>query len=122
MTKNIQTYLNEANKDIKKITIEEAKLNSDNLVFLDVREKEELQNGKIPNSIFIPRGLLEFHADPNSPLYNPIFNTKKEIVIYCATGGRGALSTYTLKDMGYKNVKNLIGGLAKWIEGGGKID
>ena len=115
MKKNSTYLVKEALAEIKEITVDEAKKMSSNVLFLDVREKEELLNmPAIENSIIIPRGLLEFYADEENPLYENKLNTKKDIIIYCAVGFRGALATKTLKTMGYNNVYNLKGGLAEW--------
>lgn len=43
------------------------------------------------------------------------------IVTYCRNGGRGALAAQVLKKMGYKNVKNLQGGIDAWAKAGNSI-
>ena len=58
--------------------------------------------------------MLEFYADKNGPYYNKALDTEKKIVVFCTLGGRGALATKTLQDMGYKNVFNLKEGLQNW--------
>ena len=61
-----------------------------------------------------PRGLLEFHADPESPVYNDDFVQGRPIILYCGTGGRSALAAKTLHDMGYPDVASLAGGYQAW--------
>ena len=117
-----QTLIAEANEEIKTISAEEAltmsKDNNSNLI--DLREEGELNNnGSIENSTHIPRGLIEFSLSLNSPLIqNNIIDTNKDIVLFCAAGGRSALAAKTLKDMGFKNVSHIEGGFgAMEIEG-----
>ena len=72
-------------------------------------------------SLDVSRGLLEFRADPDSPLHDAAFDRAKTIILYCASGGRAALAGKTLKDMGYRDVRNL-GGFKDWVESGGAVE
>lgn len=90
-----------------------------NTVLIDIRESEELtQNGKIESAVHAPRGMIEFYADPSLPYHKPEFDKSKRIILQCASGGRSALATQTLKKMGYTNVAHLDGGLKAWKEAG----
>ncbi|MBX2957058.1 MAG: rhodanese-like domain-containing protein [Cyclobacteriaceae bacterium] len=90
-----------------------------NVVLIDIRETEELkQNGKITGAVHAPRGMLEFYADPSMPYYKPEFDKSKRIILHCASGGRSALATATLKQMGYENVAHMDGGFKAWKESG----
>lgn len=85
------------------------------VVILDVRDEVEREkDGAIPRSVHAPRGLLEFLADPESPIYNDAISTERRLVLYCGTGGRSALAAKTLVDMGYPDVLSLAGGYAAW--------
>ena len=86
-------------------------------------EKGELENtGYIENATHIPRGLLEFSLNPNSPLVqNNVIDTNKDIVLFCAAGGRSALAAKTLKDMGFKNVSHIDGGFTAMEQQGFKV-
>jgi rhodanese-related sulfurtransferase len=64
--------------------------------------------------VHAPRGLLEFHADPESPAYNSELQPDRRLILYCGTGGRSALAAKTLLDMGYSDVASLAGGYAAW--------
>ncbi len=98
-------------------------LGDDTVVFVDVREPGELAaNGKIPGSVHIPRGVLEYSIDPNHPRHNEIFSSDKTVVFYCAGGGRSVLATKLAKDMGVSNPVNLEGGFSAWSKAGGTID
>lgn len=81
---------------------------------LDVREPQEFMQGHVPNAIDVPRGVLEFRVAAHPQLQNQ----EQEIVVYCQAGGRGALATQTLQQMGFTNVINMMGGYAAWVEAG----
>jgi rhodanese-related sulfurtransferase len=84
-------------------------------LLVDVRETVERdQEGFIPGSLHIARGLLEFKADPESPIYNDTLRPDRHIVLYCGSGGRSTLAAKTLLDMGYEDVCSLNGGYAAW--------
>jgi rhodanese-related sulfurtransferase len=91
-------------------------------VVVDVRDGTEvLASGKVKGARHVTRGLLEFKADPESPMYDPAFQREKTIIVYCASGGRSALAGKTLKDMGYSDVRNL-GGFQDWVTNGGAVE
>ena len=91
-------------------------------VVVDVRDGTEVQaSGKVKGARHVSRGLLEFKADPDSPMYDPAFQKDKTIILYCASGGRSALAGKTLKDMGYSDVRNL-GGFQDWAASGGAVE
>ena len=78
--------------------------------------------GAIENSFHIPRGLLEFSIHPESPyVQNNQIDLSKELVLFCAAGGRSALAAKTLKDMGFKNVSHIEGGFGLMTQKGFKI-
>ena len=123
--KSPQTLVAEALNEIKTITQEDAmKLDSENKCnLIDIRDEAELENfGTIENSFHIPRGLLEFSIHPESPyVQNNQIDLSKELVLFCAAGGRSALAAKTLKDMGFKNVSHIEGGFGLMTEKGFKI-
>lgn len=122
--KTLQEMVATANAAVPKITPEDAKalVGRPDVLFLDVRESGEVAtSGKVPGALNIPRGLVEFRADPESPLHDAAFDRAKTVVTYCAAGGRAALVGKTLKDMGYANVHNL-GGFKGWVDAGGEVE
>ena len=112
-----------ANAVIDTISVHDAltMVSDDDAVFVDVREAGERAQGTIPGSIHAPRGFLEFIADPQGPMHKPELASGKRIVVFCASGGRSALASKTLVNMGLKNVANMAGGIAAWTEAGGII-
>jgi rhodanese-related sulfurtransferase len=122
--KTVQAMLAEAEAAVPRISADEAKglLGRPDVLFLDVREPPEVAaSGKVRGAIAVPRGLVEFRADPASPMHDAAFDRAKTVVAYCASGGRAALVGKTLKDMGYANVRNL-GGFKGWLDAGGEIE
>ena len=123
--KSSQTLVQEALKLVKTITPEAAleKLENKQCSLIDIRDALELQReGTIENSFHIPRGLLEFFIHPESPyIEKEKLDLNKEIVLFCAAGGRSALAAKTLKDMGFENVSHVAGGFNLMKSSGFKI-
>ena len=123
--KSLQTLVADAIKSVKTITPEEAlKISSKNKCnLIDIRDEVELQKlGRIENSFHIPRGLLEFSIHPESAyVQNNQLDLNKEIVLFCAAGGRSALAAKTLKEMGFDNVSHIEGGFGLMKQKGFKI-
>lgn len=95
----------------------------EDVILIDIREDDErVQNGVIPNSVSAPRGMLEFWADPTSAYHREEFDPARRTILYCASGGRSALATDTLKRMGYGNAAHLDGGIKAWKEGGYSVE
>lgn len=124
MPVTVQQMLAAAEAAVPRISAEEAKalVGRADVMFLDVREPPEVAaSGKVPGAVAIPRGLVEFRADPTGASHDKNFDPSKTIVAYCASGGRSALVLKTLKDMGYENVRNL-GGFKNWLDAGGEVE
>ncbi len=123
--KSSQTLILEALKEIKTITPEEALslLNENKCNLIDIRDANEVEReGRVEKSINISRGLLEFSIHPESA-YSQKENLDfdKELVLFCAAGGRSALAAKTLKDMGFKKVSHVEGGFTSMKNKGFKI-
>lgn len=96
----------------------EAELASGDAVLVDIREADEVAAGRIAGSTHIPRGMLEFRADPTSTYHQAPLDPTKRVILHCASGGRSALAAATLKEMGYEDVAHLDGGMNAWKEAG----
>lgn len=122
-SKGFKQLIAEANAVIDTVSVADARAlhQDDDVVFVDVRESHEHAQGHIPGSVHAPRGFLEFMADPEGPMHVPALALGKRLVLYCASGGRSALATKTLMDMGIRNICHVAGGLAAWTEADGPI-
>ena len=93
------------------VTVEELKVSIDNnegIFVLDVREPQEHQICSIPGSVLIPLGEL-----PNR--INEL-GQHEDMVVHCKSGVRSAKAVKILRDAGFKNAKNLTGGILRWID------
>jgi rhodanese-related sulfurtransferase len=92
-------------------------------VIVDLREQDEREvHGVIPGSIHIPRGMVEFCADPALPIHAEQLHPSRRILLYCAIGNRSALAAAALKRMGFPLVAHLDGGFASWCLVGGAVE
>ena len=112
--KSSKTLVTEALSEIKAISSDEAlsMMNEDKCNLIDIRDIRELErDGRVENSNHIPRGMLEFWLDPDSPYFKDgKLDMNKEMVLFCAGGMRSALAAKTLKDMGFEKVSHIDGG------------
>lgn len=110
---HLKVLLEKAKKEIQEIEAEDIDL--ENMVLIDVREADEFASGLIPavNVFTIPRGKLEFAVDDKL-----VDISNHKVVCYCLKGARGLLGAKTLKDLGFKNVVNLKGGIENWVKSG----
>jgi rhodanese-related sulfurtransferase len=89
--------------------------NKDSILIVDIRTEAEYNAGHLRNSLWIPRGKIEFMASSKLP------SRDDNIVVYCKRDGRSSLCALTLKQIGYKNAKYLTGGFAEWVDAGHSI-
>ena len=112
--KSSHTLVSEALKEIKTITTDQAyeMSNQGKCNLIDIRDIRELQKeGRVENSLHIPRGMLEFWLDPESAYFKEgKLDLNKEMVLFCAGGMRSALAAKSLKDMGFNKVSHIDGG------------
>ena len=124
--KNIFADVNEKKQSIENLSIDElgAELNRDpDLLLVDLRElQERVDLGTIPGSKHVPRGMLEFWADPSSPYYRDYFTEDKRTIVFCAGGGRSVYAALALEDMGFTNVAHVEDGFRGWQESGNDVE
>lgn len=124
MATSVKQLMAEANAAVPKITPAETRemIAKGNTLVIDVRDAHEVEkSGKIAGAVNVSRGMLEFRADPESPYHDKAFAKDKTVIVYCASGGRSALSGKALKDLGYGEVFN-AGAFKDWAESGGAVD
>ncbi len=105
------TQREDSEEDVLEINIDQFKKirdNGNNVVVLDVREYHEYDICNIEGSVLIPLGEIADRIDE--------LNEDDEIIVHCHHGGRSMKATQFLKDKGFKNVKNLAGGIDAWAE------
>lgn len=112
-----------AQAQVEKIDVARArKLAAEGALLLDIRDAPELEKaGRAIGAHHVPRGMLEFRADPDSPFHDPEFRRDRAVVVFCASGGRAFLAGKTLQDMGYTQVYN-VGGFKDWKEAGAPVE
>ena len=121
--KSASDYLEEANKQVTRISSEDAVgKHGGGGIFIDVRDSADIEKtGTIAGALRIPRGFIEFAADESMPFHNDALSKDADIFLVCGLGGQAALAGKTLQDMGYKSVTN-VGGINDWKEAGGPME
>jgi phage shock protein E len=104
----------DAKKNITEISPQEAaaKLRSGGAVIVDVRDKDEWDEGHIPGAMHMSRGTIELDVEEK------VLDTNTMIICHCGGGGRSALAAESLQKMGYKNVRSMAGGFKAWQAAG----
>ena len=121
--KSSKTLVEEALTQIKTLDASKAKelLEKNKCYLVDIRDIRELWNDwAIENALHIPRGMLEFWLDPESPYYKIELNDTEEVILFCNGGWRSALAAASLKEMGIENVAHMTGGFGGWQKEIGK--
>ena len=112
MSSSIKEMLAEANAVVPRLNPPEVRemIGEGDVLVVDVRDAPELAaGGRFKGALPVSRGMLEFHADPESPAHDPAFQNDKTVLVYCGSGGRAALDSKTLKDFGYRPVFSACG-------------
>lgn len=118
MPKSGTDLINEAKQRIREVSpgeVQEMRRRGDDVVYLDVREPNEWNLGRIPGAVHIPRGTLETKVEQAIP-------RDRKVVIYCAGGNRSALAADTMQQMGYGEVSSMAGGWRDWVGTGGDVE
>jgi rhodanese-related sulfurtransferase len=85
---------------------------ADELVVLDVRERDAYEEGHVPGAKLLPRGQLELRVNQDLP------DPTRRIVVYCEFGRISTLATATLRELGFQRAVALDGGMKAWREAG----
>ncbi len=113
-----QDLIDEAKQQIEEVTPEEVRemqARNERVVYLDVRESNEWNLGRLPQAIHLPRGNLETKVEA-------LIDRNQRVVLYCARGNRSALAALTMKQMGYENVASMARGIQGWADINGEIE
>jgi molybdopterin/thiamine biosynthesis adenylyltransferase/rhodanese-related sulfurtransferase len=115
--------LSQVKQGIREVSVEETKArvldqlspsrrDAQGPVLVDIRERDEYEQGFIPSADWIPRGFLELKIEDLVP------DREREIIVYCAGGVRSALGARSLTELGYANVSSMAGGFRSWKNAG----
>ena len=120
---SVKAYVGAVKKQIKTIKLDEFRALLDQGkagLLVDVREQNEVADGYVPGAVHIPRGLIEFRIWGELGFPNAV-DMGKPITLYCLTGGRAALATKSLQDLGFTNVTAVDMLFAEWVKGGNPV-
>jgi rhodanese-related sulfurtransferase len=93
----------------------EMRARGEDFAIIDVREDREWNLGHLPGAVHVARGVLEGRIEGAVP-------RERKVVLYCARGNRSALAADTLREMGYRDVASMSGGIRSWVDAGGEIE
>jgi sulfur-carrier protein adenylyltransferase/sulfurtransferase len=113
-----EDLIEEAKQQIDEVTPEQVRDmqgRNESVVYLDVREPNEWNLGRLPHAIHLPRGNLETKVEG-------MIDRGQKVVIYCARGNRSALAALTMKQMGYENVASMARGFLGWADINGEVE
>ena len=102
--------------EIDEVGAAEARERHGAALFVDVREREEWEEGAVPGAIHVPRGQLESRIEGLVP------DRSTELVLYCAGGSRSAFAAKALGELGYEHVSSLTGGFTDWKRNGFQVE
>jgi rhodanese-related sulfurtransferase len=110
--------IQDAKARIKEITAREViqmRERGEDLAIIDVREDREWNLGHLPGAVHVARGTLEGTIEGAVP-------RERKVVLDCARGNRSALAADTMREMGYRDVTSMTGGIQSWVDAGGEIE
>jgi len=120
--KTIKQLVEEAMQVVVTIKAEEAKKllqDSTQYLLIDIRDVRELwKSGSVEGAKHIPRGMLEFWLDPESPYFKLDLKPEMNKILFCASNWRSAIASKTLMEMGFDNVMHVEGGFQALVDSG----
>ncbi len=108
----------EAKEQIREVSPEDVKAMqaaTENVDYMDVREQNDRNLGRIPHAVHLPRGNLESKIEA-------LVDRGQRVVVYCARGNRSALAALTMQQMGYEDVSSMARGFGGWVDVGGGVE
>lgn len=115
MSPNFSDLLSSVKQEIDEVSAQEVneKLTGPrDFSLLDVREKDEWDQGHIDGARFLPRGFLEVKVE------KLLQDKEQPVIVYCAGGVRSAFAAKSLLQLGYTNVRSMRGGIRDWKDNG----
>lgn len=114
--KTLMDFIQQAKSQIHEIDVLNVKsLMNEGYSVLDVREPAEFILGTIEGALNIPRGILEVAADRQyAGRREELMDRDKKWLLFCASSGRSAMAAAVMQQMGFKNIRNINGGITAW--------
>ncbi len=120
--KTVKQLVAEAMQIVQTVKADEVKKIMDSgteHLLIDIRDVRELwKSGTVDGARHIPRGMLEFWLDPESPYYKPELKPELPKILFCASNWRSALASKSLVEMGFDNVMHVEGGFQALLDSG----
>ena len=122
------TLVAAANAAVRTLSVAEARAlhGRADVTFVDIRDVREVaKTGRVAGAHHVPRGMLEFWIDPESPYVKPEFQQPgKRYLFFCASGEgwRSGLSAQVAQELGLTPVCRMTGGFKAWKEAGGPVE
>ena len=123
--RSVNDLVAEAKARIEELSVAElqAEIEAGDVTVVDIRDvRERWDKGAIPGAKSMPRGMLDFWFDPESPYYRDGLRFGDRYVLHCAGGHRSALAADVLQHLGYPNVAHLPVGFNGWKDAGGAVE
>jgi rhodanese-related sulfurtransferase len=102
-------------REISPVEVKALRARGEDVVYLDVREPNEWNLGRIPGAVHLARGNIESKVEG-------LIDRSKRVIIYCARANRSALAADTMQQMGYENVASMSEGFGGWVAAGGEVE
>jgi len=97
-----------------------AAVQSREALVVDIRSVDaRVRDGVVPGSVHIPRTVLEWRLDPQSPWKNPhAADTERRLVVLCDHGWSSSLAAASLVELGHSSAADVEGGIEAWRQAG----
>jgi len=116
MAKSSRDLLDEARRLIPEVTPQQVQADRRLRTLIDVRERNEFDEGHIPGALHLSKGFIETRIEDAVP------DRDLRITLYCASGVRSLLAARALHELGYGQVESMSGGFNAWKQAGFDFD
>jgi rhodanese-related sulfurtransferase len=113
--------LAEARRGLERLTpAEAAEAMSAGAVLVDIRsESQRRRDGVVPGAVFVPRNVLEWRCDPDSPNRDErVANRALKLIVMCDAGFQSSLAAANLRRLGFDSAADVVGGFRAWSRAG----
>jgi rhodanese-related sulfurtransferase len=118
----VEELLQRARAHLDRVSPEQAAaaIGESRALLLDIRsESQRASDGLVPDALYVPRNVLEWRCDPQSPWRDPaIARPELQLILMCNEGYQSSLAAATLQELGLPLTTDLIGGFQAWRAAG----